>query len=324
MTAPSASAEAGLEGRAWQQGREPLGTIRILDQGNRPTGRALARISSALMAEHDDHQGGLRCQRGIDRVLDQALALELDQQLVASHPARFPGGQHDGGDARPRRHQAADLGARQRPARDLGQEAADAEPGHLAQAPTGRSASRRCSTQSKPLSLGERAQPGRPSTGTAPMCPTSIRLPGSTGMPKLVITPSAASIPAGMTSRRSTMAEAPAISTSFGATGRAGCGSPSATAVRRDVRDPLLGQQASQPSAAEAGAPGGLERSCRARSPSGRAAGSGSARPGGRGTALCAAALGLAAPRRRAPSSGAAKGMILKRVATIWRGATGA
>ena len=49
---------------------------------------------------------------------------------------------------------------------------------------TGTSAARRCSTQSKPLSLGERAQPGRPSTGTSPCRASSSRLPGSTGMPK--------------------------------------------------------------------------------------------------------------------------------------------
>ncbi len=78
---------------------------------------------------------------------------------------------------------------------------------------TGTSASRRWSTQSSPLNLGERTQPGRPSTGTAPKWARRRRLPGSTGMPKWSMQPPAASIPAGITSRRSVIAEAPAIST---------------------------------------------------------------------------------------------------------------
>src|SRR5258708_3936917 len=69
-------------------------------------------------------------------------------------------------------------------------------------------------TESRPLTWGERAQPGSPSTGPAPTCPISMRLPGSTGMPKWSMAPPACSIAAGITSRRSTMAEAPATSTS--------------------------------------------------------------------------------------------------------------
>ena len=77
---------------------------------------------------------------------------------------------------------------------------------------TGMPAARRPSTQSKPFSLGERAQPGRPRTVRSPRCASSSRLPGSTGMPKCSTVPPAASIAAGSTSRRSVIAEAPAIS----------------------------------------------------------------------------------------------------------------
>ena len=77
---------------------------------------------------------------------------------------------------------------------------------------TGMPAARRSSTQSKPFSLGERAQPGRPRTVRSPRCASSSRLPGSTGMPKCSTLPPAASIAAGSTSRRSVIAEAPAIS----------------------------------------------------------------------------------------------------------------
>ena len=46
-------------------------------------------------------------------------------------------------------------------------------------------AKRRCRTQSMPLSLGERAQPGRTRAGRcADLTPRQMRLPGSTGMPK--------------------------------------------------------------------------------------------------------------------------------------------
>ena len=49
---------------------------------------------------------------------------------------------------------------------------------------TGRPASSRIRIQSKPFSFGERAQPGAPRIGWPRACPISIRLPGSTGMPK--------------------------------------------------------------------------------------------------------------------------------------------
>ena len=50
--------------------------------------------------------------------------------------------------------------------------------------PTGRPAASRSSTMSKPLYLGDLAQPGRPSTGLPSSSAVSSRLPGSTGMPK--------------------------------------------------------------------------------------------------------------------------------------------
>ena len=67
----------------------------------------------------------------------------------------------------------------------------------------------RASTQSKPLSFGERAQEGTPMTGTSPSAPNIIRLPGSTGMPRCSTVPPAFVTAMGMMSPRSTMAEAP-------------------------------------------------------------------------------------------------------------------
>ncbi len=74
---------------------------------------------------------------------------------------------------------------------------------------TGRPARSRISTQSKPFSFGLRAQPGAPSTGRPPAAPIINRLPGSTGMPKCSMRPPIASSAAGITSRRSAIAEAP-------------------------------------------------------------------------------------------------------------------
>ena len=56
----------------------------------------------------------------------------------------------------------------------------------------------RSSTQSKPFSLGLRAQPGAPSTGLPRYLPTTIRLPGSTGMPARMTSPPASRIAAGI------------------------------------------------------------------------------------------------------------------------------
>ncbi|MBV9945380.1 MAG: alpha/beta fold hydrolase [Myxococcales bacterium] len=50
--------------------------------------------------------------------------------------------------------------------------------------PTGRFAAMRSSTQSKPDARSERAHPGTPTMGTSPLCPSSRRFPGSTGMPR--------------------------------------------------------------------------------------------------------------------------------------------
>ena len=71
------------------------------------------------------------------------------------------------------------------------------------------SAMTRASTQSKPLSFGERAQEGTPITGTSPSAPNIIRLPGSTGMPRCSTLPPALLTAMGITSPRSVMAEAP-------------------------------------------------------------------------------------------------------------------
>ena len=65
-----------------------------------------------------------------------------------------------------------------------------------------------------PFRRGLRAQPGSTSAGRAPIRPTQMRLPGSTGIPKCRISPPARTIPAGPTSRRSTTAEAPTTSSS--------------------------------------------------------------------------------------------------------------
>ena len=75
-------------------------------------------------------------------------------------------------------------------------------------------ASSRISTQSNPFSTGERAQPGAPSTGTPPALPIRSRLPGSTGMPKCSMAPPMPEIAAGITSRRSAIADAPNTITS--------------------------------------------------------------------------------------------------------------
>ena len=75
-------------------------------------------------------------------------------------------------------------------------------------------AARRSSTRSRPLSFGERAHPGSPSTGHPRQRPRSRRFPGSTGIPRWSTSPPAATMPLGMTSRRSTMADAPTIRTS--------------------------------------------------------------------------------------------------------------
>ena len=98
---------------------------------------------------------------------------------------------------------------------------------------------RRCRIQSKPFSLGERAQPGAPRIGVAPRVASSSRLPGSTGMPNRSIRPPNASIAAGMTSRRSVMAEAPKM-TSASAPGdspRKGVGERADLVGRRLLRD---------------------------------------------------------------------------------------
>ena len=71
----------------------------------------------------------------------------------------------------------------------------------------------RSSTQSKPFSFGLLAQPGAPRTGLPWYLPTTMRLPGSTGMPARMTSPPASRIAAGMTSSGSLIADAPNITT---------------------------------------------------------------------------------------------------------------
>ena len=98
--------------------------------------------------------------------------------------------------------------ARLRTRTDLHQQPADAHRADVRVADR-TPASTRCRTQSKPFSFGDRAQPGAPMIGTPWRSASSSRLPGSTGMPNRSMRPPIASMAAGMTSRRSVMAEAP-------------------------------------------------------------------------------------------------------------------
>ena len=75
---------------------------------------------------------------------------------------------------------------------------------------TAKSAARRSSTRSRPLRLGLLAQPGSPITGRPASVPSTSRLPGSTGMPSRSTVPPAAIMACGITSPRSTVADAPA------------------------------------------------------------------------------------------------------------------
>ena len=86
---------------------------------------------------------------------------------------------------------------------------------------TARPAASRSSTQSTPFSAGERAEPGRPTTGRPACSPRKSRLPGSTGIPKRISRPPAATSAARQVSAASEVAEAPRISTR----------SPSASAI---------------------------------------------------------------------------------------------
>ena len=155
----------------------------------------------------------LRGQRLLGGDAHQRLAADLGQQLVRpAHAGRAPGGEDDRGDiALP----CSGAGSARGCGRVTISISSPPTPMPvMSSRVTGRPASSRISTQSKPFSFGERAQPGAPSTGTPPALPISSRLPGSTGMPKCSIAPPIASIAAGMTSRRSAMADAPNTMTS--------------------------------------------------------------------------------------------------------------
>ena len=70
------------------------------------------------------------------------------------------------------------LGARLRPRDDFHQQPADAHAGDVRARLTGRPASSRISTQSKPFSFGERAQPGAPSTACPPQAADQHQVAG--------------------------------------------------------------------------------------------------------------------------------------------------
>ena len=117
----------------------------------------------ALVAGHHDHRPGARRQRLLGRDAHQRPCRDLGQELVRSaHAGRAAGGEHDRGDA-PRCRPPA-------PSRGCGRVTISiSRPPTpmpvMASRGTSSPASSRISTQSKPFSLGERAQPGAPSTG---------------------------------------------------------------------------------------------------------------------------------------------------------------
>ena len=120
------------------------------------------------------------------------LAIDSDQQLVdRAHPARPPGGEDDRGDwcaaGRPATGPHGGAGARLRARRDFAQKSADTHPVSTASSPGARPGAAAAPSRSR--LTGERAQPGRPSTGTPPARPINSRLPGSTGMPKWSMAP---------------------------------------------------------------------------------------------------------------------------------------
>ena len=117
---------------------------------------------------------------------------------------------------------------------------------------TGRPASSRINTQSKPFSFGERAQPGAPSTG----CPSPARSASDCrdrpACRNARCVPPTASTAAGITSRRSAIADAPNTTTSSApafstssiafATRACSCGTRrSATIAGAGRREPLRG-----------------------------------------------------------------------------------
>ena len=137
-----------------------------------------------LVAEHDHDRRRARGEGGLDHVPDHGLAADRQEQLVgAAHAARLAGGEHQ------RRHLAGGcLGGRRLRLARLRPEgisiSSPPTPMRMMSRPvTSMPAASRCRTQSKPLSLGERQQPGSPRTGRSPSRARSSRLPGSTGMP---------------------------------------------------------------------------------------------------------------------------------------------
>ena len=132
------------------------------------------------------------------------------------------------------------LGARLRPRHDFHQQAADAHAGDvLARHRQAGEQPHQHPVEAVFLRRARAARRAEHRLARAP-APISIRLPGSTGMPKCSISPPTASTAAGMTSRRSAMAEAPNTIDQLGARLAAPRRSPCASA-RLLVRHAALG-----------------------------------------------------------------------------------
>ena len=136
--------------------------IRIVHEAHRQSGER--RLDAfALVAGHHDDRLRARGQRLLGGDAHERLAADLGEELVRSaHAGRAAGGQHDGGNAMgsPRAGSSRGCGrvtiSISRPPTPMPV---------MASRGTSSPARSRISTQSKPFSFGERAQPGAPSTG---------------------------------------------------------------------------------------------------------------------------------------------------------------
>ena len=196
-----------------QRGGHALGPVRRLD-GLDPEPGERRGPRRRVRRQHDDD----RRRRG-SRSAASATARSTGRPPTSSsslsrpaHPPGRPGGEHQRGDprrpGRPGAARRAAAAARRSPS------AARRPPSpRCRRRSTASPAASRSSTQSAPFSAGERAQPGRPTTGRPACSPRKSRLPGSTGIPKRISRPPAATSAAGQVSAASEVAEAPRIST---------------------------------------------------------------------------------------------------------------
>ncbi len=194
-------------------------SLRVVGRVHEAHGLARERLFDllGLMAGDNQDRPGVARQHVVHDAGDHRLARFVrEQQLVMRrHAAGAASGEHHGRDGRARcagrDRFAAVAGAF---SRGIGRASISLSrpptPIRITSAgPTGNPANSRGSTKSMPFSFGLRAHPGSTSAGRAPIRPTQMRLPGSTGIPKCTISPPARTMPAGPTSRRSTTAEAP-------------------------------------------------------------------------------------------------------------------